>query len=80
VFLPQGKDWEIQIYVRSGESEEPSWGKIQRNLKGGWHRAAFDTRDIKDITRVNDIGVQVKRFTSPGQFTICIDQVETVAE
>lgn len=80
VFLPEGHDWELQMYVRSGDDMTTTWGKIQRSLKGGWHRALIDASAIKNPSQVREIGVQVKRFGFFGTATIYVDQVEVDAE
>lgn len=79
-FPPKSYDWQAQIYVRSGESQDPAFGKLEQGLKAGWHQIKIDALDVTDIAHVREIGVQVKNYTIDREMKFHVDQVEALVK
>jgi len=79
-FPPKSYDWQAQIYVRSGDEAEASYGKLEQGLKEGWHQLTIESQDILDIASVKAVGVQVKNWTIDREMRFCIDEVEAISK
>ncbi|NCC53121.1 MAG: hypothetical protein EOM20_18170 [Spartobacteria bacterium] len=76
VYFPKGAYWQAQIYVLTGFNWSPSWGKLNIDLKPGWHRLVIERDDIADLSLVKGIGVQIKNYELQTHAYIFIDSIK----
>lgn len=78
IYLAGGNQWEVQMYVRTGEKYTWAESRLYRNLGPGWHQIIMQAKEIPDLQDIRDIGVLVKNFSLNITTDVFIDKVEAV--
>jgi hypothetical protein len=67
------------MYSRCGDDWALQLGTLYTDLEPGWHKIDLHRRDILDVSKIMDLGIQVKNFAVEGiNTTVFVDQVEMI--
>jgi hypothetical protein len=72
------ENFEVQMFVRSGESWQWTTGDLNTELGLGWVRVDIRSDQIFDVGNIQDIGIQVRNHINDLKVTVYIDQVEAL--
>ena len=78
VYLAGGNQWEVQVYVRTGEKYTWAQSRLYQNLGPGWHQLIMQAKEIPDLKDIRDIGILVKNFSLDITTDVFVDKVEAV--
>ena len=78
VYIAGGNQWEVQLYVRTGEKYTWAQSRLYKNLGPGWHQVIMQVKEIPDLKDIRDIGILVKNFSLDITTDVFIDKVEAV--
>lgn len=71
-------NFEVQMFVRSGETWQWTTGEPMTELGLGWIKVDIRRDQIFNLAQIQDIGIQVRNRQNDVKATIYIDQVEAV--
>ena len=72
------ENFEVQMFVRSGEAWQWTTGDANSEIGLGWIKIDIRRDQIFDVSKIQDIGIQVRNRINDLKTTVYVDQVEAL--